>query len=250
MPNLKQLINIKEKYPEANTQVKRSEVKSLMEAFDPSRIQKAFSFTDPKIKKYIEYFKERKRVKAVLLFIDVTSFSSRFMSKTADEIASFLDTYYDMVLPIIGKYGGEIEKIIGDGIICLFGEPFLSLGKTELHREAEKCAVKIITSLQGTIYESKVALHYGEIMFYQNKSDEYYEFTMIGNALTELFRLESVSYSNSINFFTETHYEELNLQDVADRRIISASPTWTLERPETISLKGIYHSSIRRLKKQ
>jgi class 3 adenylate cyclase len=251
MPNLKQLVNIKTEYGDANSYLKRSEVKALMEAFDPNRIVKAFSLTDPKELKYIEYFKNRKKVDAVLLFIDVTSFSSRFQSKTADEIASFLDAYYDKIIPIIGKHGGEIEKIIGDGIICVFGEPFLTLSKMELHRAAEKCAVQIVADLKGTIYESKVAFHYGEIMYYQNKSDEYYEFTMIGNALTELFRLESVSHSNSVNFFTETYYEELNIQDVTKTNLKgrSVSTEWILSDPESVLLKGVTHTSIRRLKK-
>lgn len=250
MPNLKQLVNIKAKYADANTHVKSSEVKALMEAFDPNRIVKAFSFNEPKIQKYVEYFKERKRVDAVLLFIDVTYFSSRFKSKTANEIASFLDNYYDTVIPIIGKHGGEIEKIIGDGIICVFGEPFLTLSKEELHREAEKCAMKIVSDLKGTIYESKVAFHYGEIMFYQNKSDEYYEFTMIGNALTELFRLEGVSHSNSVNFFTKTFYEELNVKDVTANSGGSGLPSWTLKSAEIVSLKGVTHTAIRRIEKQ
>lgn len=250
MPNLKQLSNIKAKYTESNTYVKKSEVVALLEAFDPNRIVKAFSFTEPRIKKYIEYFKERKKVDAVLLFVDVSAFSNRFKTKTATEIATFLDNYYDKVIPIIGSHGGEIEKIIGDGIICVFGEPFLTLDKTELHRKAESCAMKIVSDLKGTIYESKVAFHYGEIMYYQNESDEYYEFTMIGNALTELFRLEGVSHSNSVNFYTKTFYEELNEKDVAKTIVSSVTPTWTLHSAEAVSLKGVTFNAIRRIEKK
>jgi class 3 adenylate cyclase len=253
MPNLKQLINIKEKYSGANAYVKGAEIKSLVEAFDPKRIVKGFTSTAPKIQKYIDYFKERRRVNVVLLFVDVTSFSISFNTKTSDQIASFLDSYYERVIPTICAYGGEIEKIIGDGIICVFGEPFISSGKEDLHRKAEECATEIVRSLKGTIYESKIALHYGEIMYYQNKSDEYYEFTMIGNALTDLFRLESVSHSNSINFYAKTFYEEMNETDVANQKISlglsTATPQWTLMQREEIKLKGVRYNAIRRLQK-
>src|SRR5690606_15912136 len=139
------------------------------------------------------YFKERRKVDAVLLFIDITSFSAKFTSKSADEIGKYLDEYYDLVIPIIGKHGGEVEKIMGDGIICVFGEPFLHLHKEDLHRRAEKCAAELIKLLKGSKHEIKIAFHFGEIMYYQNECSDYWEYTMIGNALTELYRLESVS---------------------------------------------------------
>lgn len=58
----------------------------VIEEFDPSRITKAFSFPEENIKKYIHYFKERRKVEVVLLFIDVVSFSNRFLTKTAAKI--------------------------------------------------------------------------------------------------------------------------------------------------------------------
>jgi class 3 adenylate cyclase len=146
MPNLKQLLNLKTKYSDTGSGFKKAEVKTLLEAFNPERLQKGFSFDDS-VEEYREYFQKRKKVKAVLLFIDVTSFSQRFQTKPSDEIAAFLDEYYHKVIPIIIESGGEIEKIMGDGIICVFGEPFLSLTPVELHRKAERCAGKIIRSV-------------------------------------------------------------------------------------------------------
>jgi class 3 adenylate cyclase len=251
MPDLKQQIKLKTKYPAALSELKPPRLKNLVEAFDPSRIEKAFAYTDETAGKYIEHFRSRKKEEVILLFVDIASFSIKFQSTSSDKIASYLDSYYDKVIPIIHKYGGEVEKIIGDGIICVFGKPFLELDIESLHRVAENCSIKIVSELKGTEHESKIALHYGEVMYYQNQTDSYYEFTMIGSALTELFRLESVSTSNSINFYCDTYYESLNINDVSKAKSRPNSiPQWTLCIREDINLKGVSYSAMRRLEKK
>jgi class 3 adenylate cyclase len=258
MPNLKQTLKLKTKYNQGQSDLSLKKLNILLEAFDPDKIEKGFdsskietktfSYTTAFVKRYEDFFKERKKVKAVLLFIDVTSFATKFLKKNAEQIAEYLDEYYDKVIPVISKHGGEVEKIIGDGIICVFGEPFLSLDEISLHRKAEKCATELIKMLKDTDYALKIAFHYGEIMYYQNECSDYWEYTMIGNALTELFRLENVSHPNSINFFCKTVYEELNEIDVAAKS--SGQPAgWLLSSPETVDLSGVSYTHIRYLKK-
>ena len=46
---------------------------------------------------------------------------------------------------------------------------------------------------------------------YKNKTENYPEYTMIGKPLTELFRLESVSENNSINYFHISSYDSMEL---------------------------------------
>ncbi|KPQ19163.1 MAG: adenylate or guanylate cyclase [Algoriphagus marincola HL-49] len=250
MPNLKHLARIKEKYPDFNKTLSSKETQLIIEAFDPSKIEKGFSFNDGKIQEYIEFFKERKKVDVVLLFIDITSFSEKFQKKSPDEVAKILDDYYSVVIPIINFCGGEIEKIIGDGLIAVFGEPFLKSEKVNLHLRAEKCAITIISKLKDTEYESKVALHFGEVLYYQNESIDYSDFTIVGKTLTELFRLESVSYSNSINFFSSTYFEEKNIADVrkSSLKITENEAKWFLSEPKRIDLKGVDYTEFRWLK--
>jgi class 3 adenylate cyclase len=203
------------------------------------------------VRKYVTFFKSRKKVNAVLLFIDVTSFSLKFKSKTPEEVVDFLDNYYKRVFPIVAKHGGEIEKIIGDGIIVIFGPPFLEGTSTELHNQAENCAKEILQRLHQTDFESKIALHYGEIMYYQNTSDEYYEYTMVGNALTDLFRLESVSISNSINFFYASYFHLIKLIEEAFHSIsYDEKLRWKLTDKKPIELQGVSHKYINQLTMQ
>ena len=62
-------------------------------------------------------------------------------------------------------------------------------------------------------FASKVAIHSGTINYFKNKTGLYKEFTLIGKPLTELFRLESISIDQRINYYDETdirpYYSEL-----------------------------------------
>ncbi len=258
MPNLKQLLALKAKYldqTKAFTIYDHQRIDELFEGFDPNRLKKGFNFAPlhhtrhfahvTNFESYVEFFETRRKVNAVLLFIDITSFSTRFTSKSDREIVDYLDTYYKKAIPIINKNGGEVEKIMGDGIICIFGPPFLNQPLGNLHAKAEQCAMDLIQSFKWTDYEVKVALHSGDIMYYKNDCDAYWEYAMIGNALTELFRLESVSHSNSINFFCNTYYDrylQLSNMDLKYRQ-------WRLSAPKTVTLSGVSHTSMRNLEK-
>lgn len=261
MPNLQQLYKLKEKYGDVNTsRLKKSDIQTLLEAFDPDTINntvrhnldgllvKSFSFRDFKAVDYISYFHGRKKADVVLLFIDITSFSTKFIDKSADELVVYLDEYYSKVIPLVNKYGGEIEKIMGDGIVCVFGKPFLDEGMDIIHTKAYQCAREIISSLHETAFAVKIALHYGEIMYYQNPCTEYYEYTMIGNAITELFRLEAVAEPNSINFYGDSHFDKTMKSFLAakDRTIYTdLTATWFYKAPKAISLAGVKHQEMR-----
>lgn len=232
MPNLQQIIALRKKYA-SQQQIKdafNTEFDKLEKHFEYETIEKAFAsehfnslmehvnpreeyFSITKEKQtssIIKYFEQQKEENVVLLFIDITHFSYKTQEASSKKITSLLNNYYQQLMPIIYKYGGEIEKIMGDGVICIFGEPFLkSIRIEEKFIKAEKCAVEIIRTFKDTFYEVKIALHDGPIMYYKTPSEYYEEYTMIGNTLTELYRLESISQSNGINYFMGRGYDKL-----------------------------------------
>lgn len=155
---------------------------------------------------YHTYLNLQVNTDVIMLFIDMCSFSTRFGSLSNSQLSVLLDQYYAKVIPVIYKYGGEIDKIIGDGIICLFGQPFLNLSGNSLFSRAEDCAKELISITKGTNFKSKIALHDGTVMYYRNKQVQYPEYTIIGKPITELHRLESISEDEKINFYNSTSY--------------------------------------------
>lgn len=213
MPNLLQIQGLRDKYL-SKSKISIRELKTLSENFNKSNyeIKSSFSYQglDDNI---IRYFEEQKSAEVVMLFIDITNFSQKCKDLTNLQLSQYLDDFYDKTIPLIYAQGGEVEKILGDGIICVFGEPFLNSSKKELFEKADKAAKDIVIEFKNTDKEVKIALHDGWIMYYKQKNPNYKEYTMIGRPLTELYRLEGISENNAINFFSVSSYDGMTISN-------------------------------------
>ncbi len=243
MPNIEQLIKYHESYGLGKNRLTKSELGVLNEGF---YIEKGFSGFDGGVaSKFISYFEKNIKTEVGLLFIDIENFSKKVEDNTPKEIIEYLDVYYNTVIPIIYSYGGEVEKTIGDGIICVFGMPFLKGDAGEILTKTEQCCDEIISTLKDTDYEVKIALHYGEIMYYKNKAvNEYIEYTMIGGALTDLFRLESVSFVNRINYYVNSKYDSYIRNNYTE-----LDNTWSFCPIVNIDLFGVKYKKMKSIVK-
>jgi class 3 adenylate cyclase len=214
MANLDLIRKLNEQYDKNSPILNETRLFAINEAFDPDKIEKALLDSLAQMGPlYSGYFDLGLPANVALLFIDVCGFSTRFSHLDGEEIALFFDGYYDVIIPIIYEHGGEVDKIIGDGIICVFGPPFLTDDINENIKRADKCAKAIIKATKGKDYSSKVAFHCGNINYFKNKTVHYKEFTMVGKPLTELFRLESISIDERVNYYDGSgirqHYEPI-----------------------------------------
>jgi class 3 adenylate cyclase len=64
---------------------------------------------------------ERKLVS--VLFADLVGFTTLSESRDAEEVRDLLTRYFDQARQIIGRYGGTIEKFIGDAVMAVWGTP-------------------------------------------------------------------------------------------------------------------------------
>jgi class 3 adenylate cyclase len=229
MPNLKQLYSLKNEFSQLNRSdrqiqeyIERNEAKDVIsKAFSSDNLNesvtKFYSFLNENLNlrkpDLLKYFDETKEEEVALLFIDITSFSKTIQGWSNLRIKRYLDTYYKNVIPIIYQNGGEIEKLMGDGIICVFGKPFLNLDNPEYVYKAEECAEEVIKFFHGTNKNVKVAIHTGSVNYYKVPGEHYGEYTMIGQPITDLYRLESVSQSNALNFYSNSPYDKLGWEN-------------------------------------
>ena len=257
MPNLLQLKALRNKYIHQNdilsdkylNDFSDSDLNLLMESFKYSsnNISDSFKYKQLNLntKHFFPYFEQQKSADVVLTFIDITDFSIKCINKTNSELSKYLDNYYDKVIPIIYKHGGEIEKILGDGIIAVFGAPFLNDIKEVLFKKVDQCCKDIIMELKNTNMEVKAAIVDGNIMYYKNKSIEYPEYTIIGKPITELYRLESVSDNNAINYYGICDYDKKNFsnQNICFHSNKSILSHWKKSSLISTSLKGVSFNS-------
>jgi class 3 adenylate cyclase len=248
MPNLELIQGFHRKHNIRTSidDVNLSEIE-LNEAIDPERIEKAIlRITDQLGISFQMHFDLELPAELVLMYIDICNFSTRFQG--INYLSEVLDEYYDIVVPIIYEHGGEIDKIIGDGIICFFGPPFSNFSFDKNLAAADLAAKEILSATNNTSFKSKIAIHTGQVRYYRNKTGYYNEYTIIGQPITELFRLESISEDQRINFFTGTPYDKLHIERLSANSALRLSDqqatriaNWLISAPKRISpvLKGV-----------
>ncbi len=58
-----------------------------------------------------------------VLFADLVGFTTLSESRDAETVRELLSRYFEMASDIIGRYGGTIEKFIGDAVMAIWGAP-------------------------------------------------------------------------------------------------------------------------------
>ncbi len=58
-----------------------------------------------------------------VLFADLVGFTARSDSSDPEQVREFLSRYFDAARDVVGRYGGTIEKFIGDAVMAVWGTP-------------------------------------------------------------------------------------------------------------------------------
>ncbi len=147
-----------------------------------------------------------------LLFSDIRSFTTITEKNSAQEVVNFLNRHFEAMVAIIRKYGGTIDKFIGDAIVAIFGltegEEDHSLCGVKAAREMIARVGKVDCStlvLDGSRYNIGIGLHRGEAIIGNIGSPAKSAFTAIGDVIGTAEELEGITkvYKKSILFSGE-----------------------------------------------
>jgi class 3 adenylate cyclase/tetratricopeptide (TPR) repeat protein len=58
-----------------------------------------------------------------VLFVDLVGFTTLSETRDAEDVRELLSRYFDTARTIIGRYGGTVEKFIGDAVMAVWGVP-------------------------------------------------------------------------------------------------------------------------------
>jgi len=60
---------------------------------------------------------------ATIVFVDIRGFTGFADRATAREAVAFLNEFFEVVLPVLLAHGGGASKLLGDGVLSVFGPP-------------------------------------------------------------------------------------------------------------------------------
>ena len=101
---------------------------------------------------------EERRVVSVV-FVDLVGFTSRSESLDPEDVRAFLTPYYERVRSELERFGGRVEKFIGDAVMGVFGAP-TAFGDD--HERAVRAALAIRDWAAEDSLQVRIAVNTGE----------------------------------------------------------------------------------------
>jgi class 3 adenylate cyclase len=79
-----------------------------------------------------------------VLFMDLVGFTAASESRDAEDVRELLSSYFDIARTVVGRYGGTIEKFIGDAVMAVWGTPVTREDDAE---RAVRSALELIAAI-------------------------------------------------------------------------------------------------------
>jgi adenylate cyclase len=137
-------------------------------------------------------------VGAAILICDLRDFTKLSDLWPRDDVIDLLNGYFDAMSEPIERYGGEILKFMGDGLLAIFPLSNANAAENLLQaiREAE-AAIALLN--KDNVQKGReplgygIGVHVGDVMYGNIGSRRRLDFTVIGPAVNIASRLESLT---------------------------------------------------------
>src|SRR3984893_5313540 len=131
-----------------------------------------------------------------VMFVDFRSFTAGARSRSPQDVVDRLDGAFAVLVEILDRHGGIVNKVLGDGFLALFGVPFEA---PEAAHHAVAAAREMLVAMSGINHASSwplrigIGIHFGEVVAGNIGSPRRKEYTVIGDTVNFAARLESLN---------------------------------------------------------
>src|ERR671934_182411 len=177
---------------------------------------------------------ERKVV--TVLFCDLVGFTARAEQLDPEDVAALLEPYHATLRAELERFGGTVEKFIGDAVMALFGAP-------AAHEDDPERAVRAAIAIrdwaqeQAEPLEVRIAVNTGEALVALGARPEEGEGMASGDVVNTAARLQSAAPVNGILVGETTYRATRHVIDYRDAAPVAAKgkaepvPVWEALTP-------------------
>jgi adenylate cyclase len=140
-----------------------------------------------------------------VLFSDIRGFTSMSESESPQIIVDMLNEYFELMVDVLFKYEGTLDKFVGDEIMALFGSP---VGHADDPKRAVRTALEMMEVLAQLNETRKgrgdpeikigIGINTGEVVAGYLGSSKALEYTVIGDTVNTGARLCSVAKAGEV----------------------------------------------------
>jgi len=172
------------------------------------------------------------RINAVLWFSDLRGSTGISESIGPDEIIPFLNDYAQASIDAIHDAGGDVLKLIGDGVLAIFtGDDMAVARRAALRAEHRfKLNMNVLNARRSAagrpVTSAYVGLHVGEVFYGNIGSEDRLDFTVVGPAVNEVSRIASMCSSVDRELLASSEFR--NGLDATGRRYLVSTGRYAL----------------------
>ena len=134
--------------------------------------------------------------RVAVMFVDFRSFTAGARSRSPQDVVDRLDGAFAVLVEILDRHGGIVNKFLGDGFLALFGAPFEAADAANRAVAAAREMLVAMDSVNKTgswPLRIGIGIHFGEVVAGNIGSPRRKEYTVIGDTVNFAARLESLN---------------------------------------------------------
>ncbi|WP_299397999.1 adenylate/guanylate cyclase domain-containing protein [Pelagibius sp.] len=135
-------------------------------------------------------------INAAILVSDIRDWSGLSNRLPAEEALALANRYFEIVARAVEGHGGEILKLIGDGVLAIFPADEGSMSAEAACRSALSAARQALqtadTHSKASSLRFGTGLHFGEVLYGNIGSTTRIDFTVLGQAVNIASRIEGL----------------------------------------------------------
>jgi class 3 adenylate cyclase len=143
---------------------------------------------------------ERRVVSVV--FVDLVGFTSRAERLDPEDVRDFLTPYYGRVRSELERFGGRVEKFIGDAVMGVFGAP-TAFGDD--HERAVRAALAVRDWAAEDALQVRIAVNTGEAIVELDARSSHGEAMIAGDVVNTAARLQASAPVGAVLVGEETY---------------------------------------------
>ncbi|HEX4376952.1 MAG TPA: adenylate/guanylate cyclase domain-containing protein [Steroidobacteraceae bacterium] len=134
--------------------------------------------------------------RVAVMFVDFRGFTAGAQSRTPQEVVDRLDGAFAVLVDILDRNGGIVNKFLGDGFLALFGAP---LEASDAAHRSVAAGREMLTAMGRINAQTSwplrigIGIHFGEVVAGNIGSPRRKEYTVIGDTVNFASRLEALN---------------------------------------------------------
>jgi adenylate cyclase len=172
--------------------------------------------------------------RVAVMFVDFRSFTSGARDRPPQEVVDRLDGAFAVLVDILDRHGGIVNKFLGDGFLALFGAPLAA--DDAAHRAVAAAREMLVANDRANKATSwplriGIGIHIGEVVAGSIGSPRRKEYTVIGDTVNFAARLEALNKEFNSQFLISADMHEALGDDCRDAVSLGEVPVRGYDRP-------------------